>query len=320
MNLLVTGASGFVGNALCRRLLSVGHRVSGTLLASEDPANLVGGVRPVAVRPLASDTPWRHALDGVETVIHLAARVHIMEDRSADPLSEFRRVNLAGTARLAREAAKAGVRRLVFISTVKVHGEESETPYRPDSPARPGDPYGVSKWEAEQALRAIEQETGLEIVVVRPPLVYGPGVKANFLKMLGVVSSGIPLPLAALRNKRSLIYVENLVDALALCATHPDAAGRSYLVSDGEDVSTPELVRKSARALGVPARLFRFPPRLLLLAGRLTGRNGAVNRLAGSLTVDGSQIRFDLGWVPPFTLEQGLQQTANWFQRQNSKP
>lgn len=313
---LVTGATGFVGHFLCGRLLARNIRVRGTLLTSEKPSLLAGGVEPVTVEPLGAETPWRHALGGVDTIIHLAARVHIMDDPSKDPLTEFRKVNVEGTAQLAREAANAGVRRLVFISSIKVNGEESATTYMPDSPPNPSDPYGTSKWEAEQALRSIEAETGLEVVVVRPTLVYGPGVKANFLNMMKIISRGIPLPLSSIHNKRSLIYVGNLVDALATCATHPAAAGKTYLVSDGEDVSTPELIRRTTSALGVPARLLPFPVSFMKLAGKLSGKSGAVNRLTGSLTVDSSKIRQELGWVSPFTMEEGLRETARWFRKQ----
>lgn len=313
MKILVTGATGFVGRFLCSRLLAEGFTVRGTLLVSESPDTLLPGVNPAVVEPLGPNTPWSHALSGVDTVIHLAARVHIMDDPSADPLTEFRKVNKEGTEQLAREAVRAGVKRLVFISTVKVNGEESGFPYTEDSPARPSDPYGVSKWEAEQSLRLIESESGLEVVVVRPTLVYGPGVKANFLNMMKAVSRGLPLPLASIRNRRSLVYVGNLVDALAVCAENPAAAGQTFLISDGEDVSTPQLVTGTARALGVSARLIPFPPVLMRVAGRLTGKKAAVNRLLGSLTVDSSKIRTELCWNPPFTMEAGLKQTAEWF-------
>ena len=315
---LVTGATGFVGRYLCSRLLEEEFRVRGTLLESEDPSSLVSGVKPVTVKPLGRDTEWRPALAGVDTVIHLAARVHIMNDPSSDPLAEFRNVNVEGTAHLAWEAAKAGIKRFVFISSIKVNGEESSMPYTANSPSLPSDFYGISKWEAEQALRKIEAETMLEVVVVRPTLVYGPGVKANFFNMMKIISKGIPLPLASVVNKRSLIYVVNLVDALASCAKHPAAAGQTYLVSDGEDVSTPEIIRRIADALGVPARLFPFSPSLIRLAGRLTGRIAPVNRLTGSLAVDSSKIRKELEWSPPFTMSQGLILTAEWFWNQNS--
>jgi len=314
--LLVTGATGFVGASLCRRLLAGGFAVSGTLLPSESPAALVAGVQPVRVEPLGSETVWDEALAGVDTVIHLAARVHVMNERCSDPLEEFRKVNVAGTLKLARDAAEAGVRRLVFVSSIKVNGEETSAPYTGDSLPHPTDPYGISKFEAEQGVRSIAGQTGLEVVIVRPTLVYGPGVRANFLSMLQVVQRGIPLPLASIRNKRSLTYLGNLVDALAACAVHPAAAGRTYLLSDGEDLSTPELLRRCAAALGVPARLLPFPVSLMLLAGKLTGRGALLSRLTGSLAVDSSGIREELGWTPPFTLEQGLATTAAWYLNQ----
>lgn len=316
MNILVTGATGFVGRFLCTRLLAEGWSVRGTLLASETSVSLVKGVDPVVIEPIGSDTPWAQALNGIDTVIHLAARVHIMDDPSADPLAEFRKVNTDGSRQLAREASKAGVKRLVFISTIKVNGEESAIPYTEKSSSQPTDPYGISKWEAEQALRLIEAETGLEVVVARPTLVYGPGVKANFFKLMKTVKLGIPIPLASINNNRSLIYIGNLVDALTVCAVHPAASGKTFLVSDGEDVSTPELIRRTASALGFQARLLPFPLSLLLIAGKLTGKIAAVNRLSGSLTVDSSRIRLELGWKPPFTMEVGLRETADWFKEQ----
>jgi len=311
---LVTGASGFVGRFLSARLLAEGWFVRGTVLSSQQSlASLVADVEPAVIEPLGGHTTWSHALVGIDTVIHLAARVHIMDDPAADPLMEFRKVNTEGTRQLAHEAVKAGVKRLVFISSIKVNGEESPEPYTVDSPPNPSDPYGISKWEAEQALRRIEAETGLEVVVVRSPLVYGPGVKANFLSMLKVIQRGIPLPLASILNKRSLIYVGNLVDALVMCSTHPDAAGKTYLVSDSEDVSTPELIRRVAHALDKPPRLFPLSPYLIRLAGTITGKGSAASRLLESLVVDSSRIKNELGWVPPFTMEQGLRETAEWF-------
>ncbi len=313
---LVTGATGFVGCFLCNRLLKEDFRVRGTLLKAKNLSSLVDGVEPVTVKPLGADTPWSHAMAGIDTIIHLAARVHIMDDASTDPIAEFRKINVLGTARLANEAAKAGIKRFVFISSIKVNGEESFIPYTTDSPSLPSDPYGISKWEAEQALRKIEAETGLEVVVVRPTLVYGPGVKANFLKMMKIIAKGIPLPLASVANKRSLIYVGNLVDALTTCAVHPAAAGQTYLVSDGEDVSTPDLIRRTAKALDLPARLFPVPASFMRLAGKLSGKSNVVSRLTGSLTIDSIKIRQELGWKPPFTLDEGLAETARWFKRQ----
>lgn len=316
MNILVTGATGFIGRILCDRLLHEGVCIRGTLLEVEPPSALSKGVAPVCIASLDANTDWHNALQGVDTIIHLAARVHVMNETASDPLAEFRAVNVSGTERLAREAVNAGVKRLVFISSIKVNGEETDTSYNSDSAPAPSDPYGISKWEAELALRRIEAETGLEVVVVRPTLVYGPGVKANFLKLIATVQKGIPLPLASINNRRSLIYVGNLVDALALCAVHPVAAGKTYLLSDGDDVSTPELIRRTAGALGVKPVLFPFPPELMRLAGRISGKVSAVDRLLGSLTVDSSRIKRELGWKPPFTMEQGLSATADWFLNQ----
>lgn len=315
MNVLVTGATGFVGQFLCKRLLSEKLTVRGTLLPFESPSSLAAGVDPVRIEPLGTHTTWDHALAGIDTIIHLAARVHIMDDPSADPLVEFRKANVEGTVQLAREAVKAGVKRLVFVSSIKVNGEEATAPYTAESDPHPSDPYGISKWEAEQALRRIETDTGLEIVVVRPTLVYGPGVKANFLNMMKIIMKGIPLPLASITNKRSLIFVGNLVDALTVCATHPAATGKTYLVSDVEDLSTPELIRRTAAALGAPVRLFPFPPAFIRIAGKLTGKALAVDRLLGSLVVDSSKINKELGWKPQFRMEEGLRVTAEWFKK-----
>lgn len=311
--ILVTGASGFVGRALCAHLLASGWRVTGTRLECEPASSLCPGIEQVQVEPLGPCTPWRHALEGVGSVIHLAARVHRMSDCSPYPLAEFQKVNTDGTRRLAHEAARAGVRRLVFVSTVKVNGEESPHPYREDSPPCPRDPYGVSKWQAEQALRLVEAQTGLDVVVVRPTLVYGPGVRANFLALMKSLRDGVPLPLASIDNRRSLIYLGNLVHALAACASHPRAAGQTFLVSDGEDLSTPDLVRATACALGTSPRLFPFPAPLMQLAATLVGKGAQVGRLTGSLAVDSSKIRTELGWCPPYTLEAGLQATARWY-------
>jgi nucleoside-diphosphate-sugar epimerase len=315
--ILVTGATGFVGSILCQRLLADSQQVRGTLLESESLLSLLEGVEPVVIDPLGPDTPWRHALSGIRTIIHLAARVHVMRETATDPLQEFRKVNLKGTERLARQAAQAGVKRFVFMSTIGVNGDNSgEKPYTENDIPHPHNPYSVSKYEAEFVLRQISIETGMEVVIIRAPLVYGPGNPGNFLSLLRIASKSMHLPLACISNKRSLIYVENLVDALATCATHPEAAGKTYLVCDGDDVSTPELVRQVAHALGVSPRLLPFPVSLMCLAGKLVGKSGAVNRLTGSLTVDSSKIRQELGWKPLFTMEEGLRETAVWFRKQ----
>jgi nucleoside-diphosphate-sugar epimerase len=312
--ILVTGATGFLGHMLSTRLVTEGLRVRGTLLNSETPDALVLGVEPTVIEPVRASTPWRQALLSIETVIHLAARVHVMHENAQDPLKEFRIVNTAGTEHLAREAAHAGVKRFIFMSTIGVNGDNSgDCPFTETSPPHPHNDYSISKYEAEQTLLQISSETGMEVVILRAPLVYGPANPGNFLSLLHVVTKGIPLPLASIRNARSMIYVGNLVDALATCATHPAAAGQIFLVSDGEDVTTPDLLRRTASALGVPARLFPCPPSLMRLAGKLTGKSSAINRLTGSLTIDSSKIRRELGWKPPFTMEEGLRETAIWY-------
>ena len=309
--ILVTGATGFVGRRLVTALVDRGERVR---VAVRTPQTALAGVETAVVGDIHGHTDWGAALAGVSRVFHLAARTHVLADTAADPLREYRRINTEGTARLATAAARAGVRRLVYLSSIKVNGESTEAgPYTEASPPQPEDAYGRTKWEAERALRGVEQHLGLEAVVLRPPLVYGPGVKANFLKLIGLVARGVPLPLGAVRNRRSLVYVDNLVDALVLAGTHAAAAGRTFLVSDAEDVSTPELVRALAAALGVRPRLLPIPPALLRAAGRVLGRDAQVKRLTGSLQVDTTLIRDTLGWRPPRTLEDGLAATVAWY-------
>jgi nucleoside-diphosphate-sugar epimerase len=268
------------------------------------------------VGDISGDTDWSVALVGVDTVFHLAARVHVMRETANDAVAEFRRVNVAGTARLARCASDAGVKRLVYVSSIGVNGVQTSSGVafsEADTP-RPHNAYAQSKWEAEQVLQRISRETGLEVVTVRPPLVYGAGAPGNFALLLKVLNAGIPLPLASVHNRRSLVYVGNLADALIVCATYPAAAGQIYLVSDGEDVSTLGLLRQLGDAIGRPARLFPCPSALLKWAGALTGRSAQVDRLMDSLQVDSGKIRRELNWTPPYTLQQGLQETAEWYQ------
>ena len=310
---LVTGATGFIGRPLCARLLADGACARAAVWRDEPGANIQEGIVVSLIDSIGPDTDWAQALSGIDTVIHLAARVHVMDEKAEDPLAAYRRVNVAGTERLARMTAAAGVKRLVYLSSVKVLGEETAESYTEKHKPAPQDPYGVSKLEAEEVLNKISVETGLEVVIIRPPLVYGPGVKANFLKLVRLFAKGLPLPLASVNNARSLVYLENLVDAIMLCAAHPKAAGRIFLVSDGEGVSTPELIRRIAAALGRPARLFAFSPGLIRFAGKLTGKSGAVDRLLGSLAVDDGKIRTELGWRPPYTMADGLKATAAWY-------
>lgn len=308
--LLVTGANGFVGRALCAELVK--RSIPARAVVRDRSFFSVEACERVNVPNVTADTDWADVLRGVETVIHLAARAHVMRDDSANPLEEFRKVNVAGTEQLARAASASGVKRLIYVSSIKVNGEATQNGEKfteSDVPA-PEDPYGLSKWEAEQVLHRVASETGLEIVIVRPPLVYGSNVKGNFALLLKVLRRRLPLPLASVRNLRSLVYVGNLVDALIACVTHPAAAMQTYLVSDGEDVSTPDLLRKLGVAMGRPARLLPCPEILIRYGARLFNKSAQADRLLGSLRLDSSKICRELDWTPPFSLRQGLSATA----------
>ena len=308
----MTGANGFVGLALCKELMARGMRARGT---KRSICNFPYSMDTVVVGDMDDNTNWNDALIGVAVVIHLAARVHVMLECADDPLVEFRRANVAGTEQLARSAATCGVKRFVYASSVKVNGEEvleGQCFTERDTPS-PEDSYGISKWEAEQALHRIANETGLEVVIVRPPLVYGAGVKGNFILMMNAIVRGFPLPFASVQNQRDLIYVDNLVDALIACATHPNAVGQTYLVSDGEGVSTPELISNLAKALGKHCLVFPFPVLMMKFLANLLGKSVAADRLIQSLQVDSSKICNELGWKPRYTLQQGLQATADWY-------
>lgn len=318
MNVLVTGAGGFVGRALCAQLAAGGFRVRGTVRGRE-PVRDITGITSVATGPLEKFTGWASLLDDTEVVVHLASAAHGAVKGAGNSISELRKINVDVTHDLADAACGAGVRRLVYISSVKVNGEGREEPYTEQDDPAPEDAYGMTKHEAERALVKIGREAGLEVVILRPPLVYGPGVKANFLKLLKLVDRGIPLPLANVKNRRSFIFIENLVDAVIACVENPKAAGRTYLVSDGEDVSTAGLIRRMADALGRPARLFPLPGRILRLAGGLTGQQESVKRLLGSLTVSTDRIKEELGWSPPCAMTDGLKKTAKWYRRESGR-
>ncbi len=313
MRVLVTGATGFVGLSANNAFSQVDISVCAAVRRPEDAGRLAAGQVVVAVGDLSATTDWRAALEGIDAVVHLAGRAHVLKEDAADPLAECRRINRDATLNLARQAAAAGVKRFIFVSTVKVNGEGRDALYTAIDAPDPHGPYAQSKWEAEQGLHEIAAQTGLEVVILRPPLIYGPGVKANFLRLLQAVDRGIPLPLAAVCNRRSLLYVENFASALLACLTRPEAAGRTYFVRDGEDVSSAELVRRLAHALGRPARLVPVPPGMLQAAGMVLGKKAAVDRLLGSLTVDDAPLRQELGWMPPFTLDEGLAATARWY-------
>ncbi|HUF20675.1 MAG TPA: SDR family oxidoreductase [Burkholderiales bacterium] len=308
---LVTGATGFVGSALCAALEQGGVAYrralrSGASAHAEDA--VVGKIGP--------DTDWRAALENVTVVVHLAARTHVMRESAADPLAAYREVNVEGTRRLAEAAAAAGVRRFVFLSSIKVNGERTDLlPFGETDAPHPEDAYGITKLEAERVLGriAVESDMGMGVTILRPPLVYGPGVKSNFLALMRAVRKGVPLPLGSVDNRRSLVYVGNLVSAIVACLNNHRAAGQTFLVSDGEDLSTPALIRRLGSGLGTRPRVYPFPVSLLRFAGALTGKRAQVARLTDSLQVDSARIRQTLGWTPPVTVEQGLLETARWF-------
>jgi nucleoside-diphosphate-sugar epimerase len=303
---LITGATGFVGSGVVARLAA--HGVETLACVRGAMASMPEGVRVVPLGELNANTDWRQVLAGVKNVVHLAARVHVMRETEADPLTAFRTVNVDGTLNLARQADAAGVKRFVFISSVKVNGEYTQLKqaFTEADLANPQDAYGHSKHEAEQGLRRLSADTGMEVVIIRPPLVYGLGVKANFAALMRAVQRGWPLPLGAVHNQRSLVALDNLVDFIITCITHPQAANQTFLVSDGQDLSTTELVRGMAHAAGVPARLLPVPVWALQAGASLLGKGDAVQRLCGNLQVDISKARSLLGWVPPISVEEGL--------------
>jgi nucleoside-diphosphate-sugar epimerase len=313
-SLLITGSSGFVGKHLLRKLPGMAGYKTVALVRSA-PACPSADVAYHQLIDFSAITAEHEALKGVDVVIHLASRVHVMNDTEADPLAAFRRVNVGHTLQLARSAALAGAKRFVFVSSVKVNGEGTQPglPYRETDAPAPADPYGVSKLEAEEGLRLLGAETGLEVVIIRPVLVYGPGVKANFESMMKWLSRGIPLPLGAIRNHRSLVALDNLVDFILTCTQHPAAADQTFLISDGEDVSTTQLLQKLARALNAPARLLPVPEWMLTMSARWVGKGAFSQRLCGSLQVDITKARSLLGWHPVVTVDQGLRETAEHF-------
>jgi len=303
---LVTGATGFVGGAVVERLVHEELPVSITVRRA---AIERVGVRAFPIGDLGPATDWTAALQGCDTVVHCSARVHVMRDTADDPLAAYRVANVEGTMALAKQAVAAGVRRFIFISTIKVNGEGTilGQPYHADDHPAPADPYAISKFEAERELQSLAASGAFELVIIRPPLVYGPGVKANFLRMAQLMVLGVPLPLGSVeKNRRSFVALDNLTDLIFICLGHPAAAGQVFLVSDGEDLSTAELLRRTARALGVPPRLPRLPSSLLSMGAILLARPDLWQRLGGTLQVDITTTRERLGWNPPVTVDQGL--------------
>lgn len=315
VNLFITGLSGFVGAALAREALSRGIKVSGQV-RSRSIATV-----PAYKLDLLPDTDWREVLDGVDCVVHCAARVHQMEETESDALAAYRRVNTDGTLNLAKQAVQCGVKRFVFLSTIKVNGESTQPglPFLPNIGQAPVEPYGQSKYEAEIGLNKLAEETGLEVVIIRPPLVYGPGVKANFLSMMRWIDRGILLPLGAIHNQRSLVYVENLVDLILTCCDHPEAKGHTFLVSDGEEISTSVLLHQVAIAMNKPDRMLPVPASWLKIAARVVGKADIGRRLCGNLQVDISHTTHTLGWKPPYSFEEGIKCTVDAYMKCKAK-
>ena len=312
MKIVVTGASGFVGKSLIEKLnqKSILTTAVGRKLTSSNAKVFI------AIPDFSEKNIWQQPLIDCEVVIHLAARVHVMREVAESPLEAFRAVNLNGTVNLAQAAAKAGVKRFIYVSSIKVNGEFTTNKkfIETDIP-NPLDSYAISKWESEKTLRKIEKETGMEVVILRPPLVYGPGVKANFASLLKLVYRGVPLPLANINNKRSLIYLGNLVDAIITCTIHPKAVGQTYLVSDNEDVSMAQLIKQIAFSLNQHSYLFPFPISIMRFFAKSIGKITSFDRLTQSLVVDSSKIRRELDWQPPFSMAQGLKITADWYRK-----
>ncbi len=273
------------------------------------------------VPEIGGDTDWSGVVRGVTAIVHCAARVHVMNESETDPLSAFRRVNVQGTLQLARQAANSGVRRFIFISSIKVNGEATlpNAPFAATDRPAPIDPYGVSKMEAEQQLRELSSATGMEVVIIRPTLVYGPGVKANFLSMMRWLDKGVPLPLGSIDNRRSLVALDNLVSLILTCVDHPAAANETFLVSDGEDLSTSELLRRMALALDKPARLLPVPVWLLEATAALLGKRALSKRLCGSLQVDIGKTRSLLNWNPPLGVDEALSKVAKHYMETQAK-
>jgi len=310
MRVLVSGSTGFVGKALIPAILFRGHHpVEAVRRAKEKPTDRVS---TCVVGNIDGRTNWSKALESTEAVIHLAARAHVMRETANDPLAEFRCVNTAGTLNKARQAATAGVRRFIFLSTIGVNGNSTMQGkvFAPTDTPCPHDPYSLSKYEAEIGLHSIAQSTGMEVVIIRPPLVYGSNAPGNFGKLTRLVAKSLPIPLGSTNNRRSLVGIDNLVDFIVTCLEHPSAPNETFMVSDGEDLSTPDLIRRMARAMNRPARLLPVPTFVLKAVAAMLGRRGMAQRLFGSLQVDISKSRQLLGWNPPFSVDEGLKRAV----------
>ncbi len=315
--ILVTGADGFIGKALCEVLSRNGHEVHGAVLSEDLAGHLPDKVVPVVCGDIGGDADLTDITRGIDLVIHLAARVHVMRETVDDPLREFMRVNAEGTRNLARAASVEGVKKFIFLSSVKVNGEATYgRPFTAGDQPNTRDPYGISKFKAEEAIKDVCADKKMGFCIVRPTLVYGPGVKGNFLRLLKWVDKGIPLPLGGVKNLRSMIYLENLIDALSALVEADDVRDEVFLISDDEDMSTPQLIRVIANAMGKKPRLVNLPPGILKVMGTMIGKADEVDRLTGSLCVDNEKIQNMLKWQPPFSFEEGVNATVKWYRKE----
>lgn len=315
MNILITG-TGFLGEFLTNKICSSGRHQVVTLSRKYNPSIKESAAQKI-IEDISNLADAMEMLGDIDVVIHTMARVHIMQNNDSDPLAEFRRVNVDGTLELAKRAASKKVKRFIFISSLKVNGEiTNEKPFTEQDKALPEDPYGVSKMEAENGLRAIAEETGMEVVIIRPPLIYGPGVKANFLKLIELAARPMPLPFGAVNNKRSMVYVGNLVDFIIKSIDHPRASNQTFLISDGDDLSLSSLLKLLRNAFGKRPRLISVPVFLFRFVGILSGKRDIINRLVGNLHVDSTKAREMLDWVPPFTVTEGINETIDAYKKE----
>ena len=312
--ILITGATGFVGRALFENL-KFKKKYLAHLTTRTNQEELFEGGKAFNIGEIDANTNSKDALDGVDCIVHCAARAHMMENKQTDSLNAYRRINVDGTRNLAKQAAGIGIKRFIFLSSIKVNGEETiaTKSFKYNDISQPEDAYGITKWEAEQALLEISKQTGLEVVIIRPPLVYGEGVKGNFLRLLDIVYKQIPLPFAKINNLRSFVGLDNLIDLIICCIEHPKAGGKTFLVSDGEDLSTSDLIIKLSKFMDKSPRLFQVPQLIIQLTARLVGKSLEVKRLLGSLRIDNSYTREILGWSPVLSLDEGLEKTVRWY-------
>jgi nucleoside-diphosphate-sugar epimerase len=315
MKICVTGASGFIGKALCVQLLKEQYSVVATVRNAKLPSlSTQKNLKISEIANIDINSNWSETLSGINCIIHCAARVHVMKESEVDALSVYRQINVEGTRNLAKQAFSAGVKRLIFLSSIKVNGENTNRSYfkHTDTPL-PKDAYGISKWEAEQVLQEISKQTGLEVVIVRVPLIYGKEVKGNFLHLLNIVAKGIPLPFSKVKNLRSFLGLDNLINFLIHCIHHPKASGQTFLLSDGEDISTCDLIKKLAKSMQKPLRLFPVPISFLRFFGKMLGKSLEMDRAIDSLQIDSSFTFKFLGWKPTTTTNEGLHKTVQWY-------